>query len=128
MTAIRHLIVNADDFGQSAGVNKGVLRGCDEGIVTSASLMVHWPAAADAAEAALARPDLSVGLHVDLGEWRLAAGEWVPIYQVVPLVDADAVRTEIARQLEAFRHLMGHDPSHLDSHQHVHRREPVRSV
>ncbi len=128
MGELRRLIVNADDFGQSAGVNEGVLCGYDAGIVTSASLMVRWPAAAAAAAAARARPGLSVGLHVDLGEWRLAAGEWAPVYQVVPLADADAVQTEVHRQLDSFRRLMGQDPSHLDSHQHVHRREPVRDV
>jgi predicted glycoside hydrolase/deacetylase ChbG (UPF0249 family) len=128
MTANRRLIVNADDFGQSAGVNRGVLRGHDEGIVTSASLMVRWPAALEAAEAARARPQLGVGLHVDLGEWRLTRGNWVEVYQVVSLNDADSVQQEIRRQLEAFRRLMGREPSHIDSHQHVHRREPVRSL
>ena len=128
MAPIRRLIVNADDFGQSRGVNAGVIRGHDEGLVTSASLMVRWPAAAHAAEAALWRRELSVGLHIDLGEWQLVCGEWIPVYEIVPLDDADAVRAEIGRQLEAFRQLLGHDPSHLDSHQHVHRLEPVRFV
>jgi chitin disaccharide deacetylase len=128
MTKIRQLIVNADDFGQSAGVNRGVLRGHDEGIVTSASLMVRWPAAEGAAQAARSRPRLSVGLHIDLGEWRLSGGEWEEVYYVVPLSDRVAVKQEIARQLDAFRRLMGQEPTHLDSHQHVHRREPVRSL
>jgi chitin disaccharide deacetylase len=38
------------------------------------------------------------------------------------------VMEEAARQLAAFRRLLGRDPTHLDSHQHVHLREPVRSV
>lgn len=128
LTNIRSLIVNADDFGQSAGVNDGVLRGHDEGIVTSASLMVRWPAAANAAEAALTRRGLSVGLHVDLGEWRLSGGQWQAVYEVAELRDAGAVRAEVWSQLDQFRCLVGQDPSHLDSHQHVHRREPVRTV
>ena len=41
----RSLIVNADDFGQSPGINSGVIRAYEEGILTSASLMVRWPAA-----------------------------------------------------------------------------------
>jgi chitin disaccharide deacetylase len=128
VTTSRRLIVNADDFGQSAGVNEGVLRGHDEGVITSASLMVRWPSARDAAEAAQARPGLSVGLHVDLGEWRLSGGQWQPVYEVVVLRDAGAVQREVCRQLDSFRSWMGHEPSHLDSHQHVHRREPVRAV
>ena len=47
--AERVLIVNADDFGRSPGVNRGVIRGHEQGIVTSATLMVRWPAAAEAA-------------------------------------------------------------------------------
>jgi predicted glycoside hydrolase/deacetylase ChbG (UPF0249 family) len=45
-----------------------------------------------------------------------------------PPDDQGAVADEAARQLAAFRNLMGRDPSHLDSHQHVHREEPARSV
>ena len=55
-------------------------------------------------------------------------GEWVPVYGVVPLQDMTAIRAEITHQLEVFYRLMGHDPSHLDSHQHVHLREPVRTI
>ncbi len=39
-----------------------------------------------------------------------------------------AVAAEVGRQLEAFRRLLGKDPTHLDSHQHAHRNEPARSV
>ena len=68
----RSLIVNADDFGLSEGVNRGILQAHDEGIVTSASLMVRQPAAAAAAEEAGRRPGLSVGLHLDLGSGYIA--------------------------------------------------------
>jgi len=47
---------------------------------------------------------------------------------VVDTADAAAVAHELERQLERFRGLTGNDPSHLDSHQHVHREEPVRSI
>ncbi len=124
----RWLIVNADDFGQSAAINRGVIRAHEQGIVTSASLMVRWPAAADAAAYARAREALSLGLHVDLGEWFCAAGQWMPRYEVVATSDEAAVAKEIARQVDVFRELVGRNPTHLDSHQHVHRDEPVRSV
>jgi predicted glycoside hydrolase/deacetylase ChbG (UPF0249 family) len=122
------LIVNADDFGQSPGVNRGIREAHERGIVTSASLMVRWPAAAEAAIYALSRPGLSVGLHVDLGEWVVEAGVWRPRYAVAPLDDSDVVTDEIARQVLRFQELIGRNPTHLDSHQHVHRREPVRSA
>jgi predicted glycoside hydrolase/deacetylase ChbG (UPF0249 family) len=71
---------------------------------------------------------LSIGLHSDLGEWACRGTDWVPIYEVVSLQDPDAVAKELRRQLATFHRLMGRDPTHLDSHQHVHRQEPVRSV
>jgi chitin disaccharide deacetylase len=128
LVSTKYLIVNADDFGQSSGVNRGIIEAYRHGIVTSASLMVRWPAAAEASAYAREHPSLSVGLHVDLGEKVFRAGEWLPLYTVVPLQEATAIRAEISRQLEVFYHLMGHGPSHLDSHQHVHLREPVHTI
>ena len=124
----RYLIVNADDFGQSAGVNRGVVEAHERGVVTSTTLMVRWPAAADAAEYARRRPRLGVGLHVDLGEWTYRDGEWGRLYQVVDESDTKAVTEEVARQLEVFEGLVGRPPTHLDSHQHVHRTGPVSSI
>jgi predicted glycoside hydrolase/deacetylase ChbG (UPF0249 family) len=124
----RWLIVNADDFGLSSGVNRGVIAAHERGIVTSASLMVRSPAAEEAVAYSGSRPGLSLGLHVDLGEWVYRDGVWETAYEVAPTTDEAAVRAEVARQLEAFHRLVGSPPTHLDSHQHVHRSEPVRSV
>jgi len=123
----RVLIVNADDFGRSPGVNEGVIRCHERGIVTSASLMVRWPAAEEAAAYAR-RSRLGVGLHLDLGEWEYRDGEWRPRYEVLPEMSAAAVAEELARQAEAFERLVGRPPDHLDSHQHVHRDEPARGA
>lgn len=123
----RRLIVNADDFGRSHSINRGVARAHEHGIVTSASLMVRWPAAAEAAAYAREHPHLSVGLHVDLGEWVYRDGSWAAVYEVVP-EDRAAIQAELASQLSAYRSLVGRNPTHLDSHQHVHRSEPFRSV
>jgi predicted glycoside hydrolase/deacetylase ChbG (UPF0249 family) len=128
MTGKKFLIVNADDFGQSPGVNRGVIEAHERGIVTSASLMVRWPAAAEAAAYGRDHPALSLGLHVDLGEWAYRQGTWLPLYEVVRVEDNAAIKTEAAKQLAAFRRLVGKDPTHIDSHQHVHQREPARSV
>jgi predicted glycoside hydrolase/deacetylase ChbG (UPF0249 family) len=124
----RFLVVNADDFGQSPGVNEGIVEAHEHGIVTSASLMVRWPAATEAAAYAREHPSLSIGLHFDLGEWAYRDGAWVRLYEVVPADDPAAVAGEAAQQLAAFHRLLGRDPTHLDSHQHVHREEPARSV
>jgi predicted glycoside hydrolase/deacetylase ChbG (UPF0249 family) len=124
----RYLIVNADDFGQSHGVNRGIIEAYERGIVTSASLMVRWPAALEAAAYGRQHPSLGLGLHVDFSEWAYRNGHWVSLYEVVSMNDITAVADEVSRQLAMFRHLVGREPTHIDSHQHVHLWEPLRTV
>lgn len=122
---MKRLIVNADDFGHSGSVNAGIVEAHEHGIVTSTSLMVRRRAAEEAAREARAHPRLDVGLHVDLGEWAYSdEGGWTALYEIEP----EAVEQEVRAQLDAFRALVGRDPTHVDSHQHVHRREPARSA
>lgn len=128
MAGDRCLIVNADDFGLSEGTNRGIIECHERGIVTSTSLMVRQPGAASAAAYGKANPALAIGLHFDLGEWEWRDGAWFQVYEVIATEDADAVSAEIERQLDLFHSLIGRPPTHLDSHQHVHQHEPVRSV
>jgi predicted glycoside hydrolase/deacetylase ChbG (UPF0249 family) len=122
------LIVNADDLGLSAGVNRGIFEAHENGIVSSASLMVRWPGVREAADYAKAHPRLGVGLHLDFAEWSIRDDEWVRLYEVVNLDDAAAVRREVAQQVEQFLHVMDRPPTHLDSHQHVHQDVRVRTI
>jgi chitin disaccharide deacetylase len=124
----RFLIVNADDLGLSTGVNAGIAEAHERGIVTSASLMVSQSAAADGARCAARHPALAIGLHIDLGQWDYEGGEWRAAYERCPPDDEAALEAECRAQLEAFRQLLGRDPTHLDSHQHVHMNEPVASL
>ena len=107
----RMLIVNADDFGASRGISTGIVHCHTEGVLTSASLMVHGRFARQAAELARQHPDLSLGLH-----WDLDGQEAPP----VDFEDGPAVRAELARQLEMFHELVGAAPTHIDSHHHIH--------
>jgi chitin disaccharide deacetylase len=111
-TAMRYLIVNADDLGAAPGITRGILECHARGIVTSTSLMVETPWSAEAA--ALARPitRLSVGLHVDL-----ARGEDAPNGAAGHGEACVAIR----RQYDRFVALMGQPPTHIDSHHNVHR-------
>jgi predicted glycoside hydrolase/deacetylase ChbG (UPF0249 family) len=128
MPTDRSLIVNADDLGLSSETNRGIFHAHAHGIVTSASLMVRRAAAAEAVELSRAHPRLSLGLHVDLGEWSYDNGEWRKLFEVVPNDDLAAVEAEIRRQIDSFRQMVGRNPTHLDSHQNIHRDQPLRRI
>lgn len=103
----RLLVVNADDFGMSAGVNEGIVDAHVKGIVTSTSLMVNRSSAEHAASLLEAHPSLSVGLHLEDDG-------------VHDLDDPVQAAELFAAQLERFRELTGSEPTHVDSHHHVH--------
>jgi predicted glycoside hydrolase/deacetylase ChbG (UPF0249 family) len=105
---VRTLIINGDDFGLSPGVNDGIVEAHTKGVLTSASLMVNKPAAAEAAALAKSHPELSTGLHF--------------VDDSPELDDPAYAATEFEKQLERFRELTGRDPTHVDSHHHVHAR------
>jgi predicted glycoside hydrolase/deacetylase ChbG (UPF0249 family) len=110
-SAVR-LIVNADDLGMSDGVNAGILEAHGRGIVTSASLMVLRPAAVGAVAALAGAASLSVGLHLE----------------IEGSVDVGAAERQCLEQLAAFRRLLAREPTHVDSHHHVHMMEPVATA
>jgi predicted glycoside hydrolase/deacetylase ChbG (UPF0249 family) len=122
------LIVNADDLGQSPGINEGTFKAHEQGIVTSGSLMVRWPAAREVADYARAHPKFSLGLHLDFGEWIFTGQYWEERYRVVPIDNANALADEVTKQIGIFLEMVGDLPTHIDSHQHMHRREPARSI
>lgn len=128
MSEERFLVVNADDLGLADAVNDGIFAAHEEGIATSASLMVRQGAAPAAAARAAQFPELAIGLHIDLGEWNYEAGEWTLAYSHCDSDDPEAVAAESRAQLERFRALLGRAPTHIDSHQHVHESEPAKSI
>lgn len=128
MSGRKYLIVNADDFGLSDGVNEGIIDAHEQGIVTSTTLMVRGAAVNNAIALSRTHPRLAVGLHIDLGEWMFEQGTWNALYEVVALDSAATIKKEIENQFDTFCRLAGKNPTHLDSHQHVHLREPIISV
>ena len=115
----KYLIVNADDFGASPGVNRGILEAHQRGIVTSASLMVDAPGAEEAVRLGRSAPLLSLGLHVEIGghdgngrETNARDGN---------NHDREGLHAELARQADRFVERVGRTPSHVDSHRDVHR-------
>ncbi|MBX5453141.1 MAG: hopanoid biosynthesis-associated protein HpnK [Acidobacteriia bacterium] len=134
---MRRVIISADDFGLSAAVNEAVERACREGILSTASLMVAAPFAADAVRRARALPGLRVGLHVVLVDGpaacrideipdlldengRFGADQWRRgvSYFFSPRVRAQLQR-EIAAQFRAF-HRFGLALDHVNAHKHMH--------
>ena len=106
---MKYLIVNADDFGASRGINRGIIEAHQRGVLTSTSLLVNAAASGEAAELSRSAPGLSVGLHADLRS-ELNAN-----------ADSDRLRGALDAQLARFEELLGRPPTHLDSHHNVHR-------
>jgi chitin disaccharide deacetylase len=136
----RTLIVNADDFGLTAGVSRGILDAHRKGIVTSTTVIVNRPIDPALVEQLLAS-GLGVGLHLNLTLGRpissparvrsLVDAEGVFIrdpLEAAARADKDEARIELGTQIDAFRRLIGRFPTHLDSHHHVGRHEPIMEL
>ncbi len=134
---MKELILNADDFGLTRGVNAGIIRAHREGILTSTTLMANGAAFEDAVEGALANPSLGVGCHLVLvGGCSVARPEEIPtlagrdgrlpasLATLVAKVTTGTIRAmdmerELLAQIEKIRRA-GIDPTHLDTHKHAH--------
>jgi hopanoid biosynthesis associated protein HpnK len=133
----RNLIVNADDLGWTAGVNRGVAEAHRNGIVTSASLLANGEAVAEAVDLARDTSGLGVGVHLNLNDGPPVA----PRESVPSLVNdsgefeggPDGLLLKIATRGLAMREVeieweaqiskvrnAGIEPTHLDGHKHVH--------
>ena len=135
---MRRLIVNADDFGLTPGINRAILECHAAGTVTSATLMANGPAFEHAVELARARSSLGVGCHVVLIDGEPLA----PVSEISSIVAAgtkrfrdglagfaiDALRgrldrahieRECAAQMRKIQSA-GLSLTHFDSHKHTH--------
>jgi hopanoid biosynthesis associated protein HpnK len=142
---LKQLIVNADDWGLTPAVNRGVVRAFQDGIVTSASLLVTGSAFEDAVALARQHSNLDVGLHLVLVEERAVLGRGVLPTLVdetgrFPRTSTEFIRRailgriswheverEIAAQILLFQKT-GLRLSHLNSHQHLHMFPPVFQI
>jgi hopanoid biosynthesis associated protein HpnK len=141
----RFVIINADDFGFSSGVNQAIIEAHDRGVLTSTSLMVTGEAFDEAVALAHAHPKLAVGLHLVVCKGKAV----LPPEQIPHLVDStgqfprDPVKVglryqfnqearrelalEIRAQLEKFRET-GLQLSHVDGHKHLHMHPVVLQI
>jgi hopanoid biosynthesis associated protein HpnK len=134
---MKELILNADDFGLTRGVNEGIIRGHREGILTSATLMATGPAFDNAVELALANRSLGIGCHLVLVGGKAVsppaeipsladAAGWMPeslAAFVAKLstgkIKSDAIEREMRAQIGRIRDA-GIEPTHVDTHKHTH--------
>jgi chitin disaccharide deacetylase len=132
------LIVNADDFGLTEGISRGILAAHRTGIVTSTSALAIGPAYPKVAPWLCDEPRLGVGVHL------AAVGEDPPLLTAAEIpslvgrrghlspgyagflaraaagrIDPDDLRREFSAQLALVQEL-GVPITHLDAHQHIH--------
>jgi hopanoid biosynthesis associated protein HpnK len=143
--SVKKLIINADDFGISTPVNRAVIKGWTDGILTSASLMVTGEAFMEAAELARQHPALQVGLHLTLVQGRAALkhegfpsltdplGSFPadPVFAGMRMFFLKPLQKQLEREIEAqiVRFLeTGLPLSHIDGHLNIHMHPTVFDI
>lgn len=141
----KSLIINADDFGSSKDVNRAVIRGWQDGLLTSASLMVTGEAFAEAATLARENPGLQVGLHLTLIQGRSAArqagfpsladheGNFPndPVFAGMRMFFLKSLKKQLEQEIEAqiIRFIdTGLPLSHIDGHLNIHMHPTVFDI
>jgi len=133
---VRRLIVNADDFGLTAGVNRAIVEAHTQGVVTSSTLMANGSAFSDAVQ--IAPATLSVGCHVLLVDGRpISNSREIPsltntvdgtfekgigsfaVRALCGRIRAQDIEAEATAQIRKLQSA-GIQVSHIDTHKHTH--------
>jgi chitin disaccharide deacetylase len=137
--SVRRLIVNADDFGFTSGVNRAIVEAHMRGVVTSSTLMASGSAFTEALELARSIPGLSIGCHVVLIDGNpVVSGEQIrsltdgtrpkcfgdslkafAVRAITGRIDPDEVAAEATAQIRKIQSA-GIAVSHFDTHKHTH--------
>jgi predicted glycoside hydrolase/deacetylase ChbG (UPF0249 family) len=135
---VSRLIVNADDFGLTSGVNRAIIELHQAGVLTSATLMAKASASEEAIELALANPSLGVGCHIVLvdgepvlsprelptltdprtGQFRSTLGAFLPRL-LTGQIRAAEIEAEATAQIALLQE-RGLRVTHIDTHKHTH--------
>ena len=134
---MRSVIINADDFGLSSGVNRGILSAFRDGVLTSTTMLANLAGFDDAVAIARANPDLPVGIHLSLvwgrpvsdpariptlvdrqGRLHRSAG-LLGVRTMLGRVSVEQMQIEFASQIRKVLDA-GVTPTHLDTHKHIH--------
>lgn len=130
-----YLIVNADDFGLSKGINYGIVEAHINGVVTSTTMMITMPEVDHALRLSKVVPNLKIGLHLNITLGK-------PLTKCPTLLKEDGnfykprenpnqdlfseeeIYQEFRAQYELFLKRVGRKPTHFDSHLYAHQRYP----
>lgn len=136
----RLVIINADDLGWSVGITDGILKAHREGIVTSATLAANMPDAERAAALVVSQPSLGVGVHLNACQGQplcpqaraLTDGNGTMQSTAIGLISRCILNPRLIKTISAefeaqIRWALDHgiQPTHLDSHRHVHAYPPL---
>lgn len=130
---MKRLIVNADDFGLTEGVNEGIIKAFKEGILTSTTVMVNQPFLEHAYKLWKENRGLGLGLHLTFDKGKALGGissltdkkgNLLNLTELSIVGKEEDFYREILAQLEKYREIFGSDPTHFDSHHHIHIRNP----
>ena len=137
---MRRLIVNADDFGYTPGINRAIIEAHSSGIVTSTTLMANGPAFADACASLAHVPQLGLGCHIVLldGTPACDSANVVSLLDPAPgvarfrtslpgfaaravcgLIEPRHIELETTAQIRRIQ-TAGLSPTHVDTHKHTH--------
>jgi len=142
---MKYLIVNADDFGLTPGVNRGIIEAHTRGILTSTTLMANMPAFDEAVRLAKDHPSLGVGLHFNITQGKPVAavsrvrsllnergeflgtstallGRWLTGRLNIQEIEIE-LRAQIEKVLQTGLRL-----THVDSHKHSHALPPICEI
>ncbi len=133
---LERVIVNADDFGMTPGINRAIIKLHRQGRLNSVSIMVNMPWSDEALTYAREQDDLRAGIHLNISTGQPVlppeevsslvghSGEFLPLSALLPLLMAGRVKPEeIERELSAQMDKFldsGLPPHHLDTHLHFH--------
>jgi chitin disaccharide deacetylase len=127
--ARKQLVVNADDFGFTPDVNRGIVEAHRDGILTATTMMANGAAFDDAVRLAGVTPTLDIGCHL-----VLIGGESLVTKRAFPATVSQLMVALVKRELRVYDELAaqvrrivaaGVQPTHLDTHKHTHLAPPV---
>lgn len=133
------LIINADDFGYSTGINYGIIHSYQRGILSSTTMLANMPGFEEGVKLVEENPDLGIGIHLaltcgsplrdDVPSLVENNGELhnLSFYEKDFEIDLDELYREWKEQIEKIIN-SGIEPTHIDSHHHVNAIEPITEV